>query len=403
MRTRISLEEAVALLTEGVRPYGLELLPLEQAHGHILAAGVDAPHDQPPFDRSPLDGYALRSEDTRSACHDSPVSLTVIDTVYAGDCADIPVTPGTAVRIMTGAMLPEGCDCVIRQEDTKEENGMVSLCQKMKHHENYCFRGEDYRAGELLVLAGTKINAAVMGVLASAGIRSVSVYRKPRVGLLVTGDELWDSEQEHELLPAGKIFGSNKALLGARLKELGMDCVAAVQVGDDVPAVVSELKRLSEQCDLLITTGGVSVGDKDIFHDALPSLGAEQIFWRVLIQPGTPAMFSKYQNTPILSLSGNPFAAAATFELLARPLLAALSGDESVLTVRTEGVLAQDFLKKSKSRRFIRATLQNGQISLPSGHSSGQLASMIGCNCLVDIPAGNEGLYRGEKAGILLI
>jgi len=400
MITGISLEEAIKLLTEGIRPQGMESVPLEQAHGRILAAAVSAPHHQPPFDRSPLDGYALRSEDTLTASHDAPIELEVIDTVYAGDCAGITVESGQAVRIMTGAMLPQGCDCVIRQEDTDEENGAVLVYQVMQHSQNICFAGEDYRTGQLLVLAGTKVDAAALGVLASAGISAVTVYHVPKVALLVTGDELWDCGNA---LPAGKIFGSNKALLGARLMELGMNRVASLQLGDDTQAVSREMARLMEQCDLLITTGGVSVGERDIFHEVLPLLGAKQIFWRILIQPGSPAIFSRYQNKPVLSLSGNPFAAAATFELLARPLLAAMSGDEGVLMKQSQGILDSYFKKKSKVRRFIRGTIQNGKVLLPEGHSSGQLASMIGCNCLVDIPAGTDGLYRGETVSVLLI
>ena len=396
MVTGISLEEAVARMTAPRSPLGTEALPLERALGRTLAADVTAPLDQPPFDRSPLDGYALRSADLTGADKDHPAVLEVVDTVYAGDEAKIPVKPGQAVRIMTGAMLPSGCDCVVAQEKT-DRGSPVAVFAALKPFENYVCQGDDYRKGSPLLKAGTRLDAAAMGVLASAGLMEVEVCRRPKVGLLTTGDEVVSPGAP---LPTGKIYGSNQMLLAARLAELGFEAETAHQ-GDDPAAVAEAMKQLLKTCNVLITTGGVSVGDKDIFHQALPLLGAEQVFWRVDLKPGTPAMYSVWQGKPILSLSGNPFAAAATFELLARPLLAVLAGEEGPRW--GEGVLDTPFPKASPKRRFIRGKYENGHITLPEGHSSGLLASLVGCNCLVELPAGSPPAEAGTQVRILLL
>lgn len=396
MVTGISLEEAVARMTSPLSPLGTETLPLPQALGRILAADITAPLDQPPFDRSPLDGYALRSADLAGTDQEHPAVLEVVDTLYAGDEARIPVKPGQAVRIMTGAMLPPGCDCVVPQEKT-DLGAPVKVFVSLKPFQNYVCQGDDYRKGSLLLRGGTRLDAAALGVLASAGLAEAEVRRRPKVGLLTTGDEVAGPGTP---LPAGKIYGSNQVLLAARLAELGFETEAGHR-GDDPAAVAEAMKELLKSCDALVTTGGVSVGDRDIFHQALPLLGAEQVFWRVDLKPGTPAMYSTYGGKPILSLSGNPFAAFTTFELLARPLLAALAGEEGPRW--REGVLDTLFPKASPKRRFIRGRYEDGHIILPEGHSSGMLASLVGCNCLAELPAGSPPAEAGQKVRILLL
>lgn len=398
MDTDLSLEQAIERMTQGLSPLGTQVLPAFRALGRTLAAGIAAPMDQPPFDRSPLDGYALRSADIAGADREHPVRLPVADTLYAGDAPRRPLGPGQAVRIMTGAMLPEGCDCVLRQEDT-DRGDPVAIYASLPPRKNYVYRGEDYRAGSPLLTAGTRLDAAALGVLAGAGITEVPVCRRPRVAVLTTGDEVVEAGQP---LPPGKIYGSNQALLLARLAELGIPAEGR-HAADSPAAVAGAMAELLADCDLLITTGGVSVGDKDIFHQALPLLGAERVFWRLALKPGSPAMFSRYEGKPILSLSGNPFAAFTTFELLARPLLAALSGEPRLLPRRETAVLDTPFSKGSPIRRFVRGKYENGRVTLPEGHSSGQLASLLGCSCLVELPAGSPPAERGQAVQVWLL
>ena len=401
MRTRVELEEACALMTGSVRALGVEQVSRQSALGRTLAEDVAAPLDQPPFDRSPLDGYALRSADTAGASPGHPVSLQVVETVYAGGVPSRVLGPGEAIRIMTGAMLPRGCDCVIQHERTDNGLEQVQIYATLSPHDNYCNRGEDYRTGEVLLPAGTVVDAAAVGVLASAGLSSVPVRRRPVVRVLSTGDEVVSPDLHP--LPAGKIYGSNQELLTARLRELGVSDVKGLLIGDDPREVADAMAQLLGECDLLITTGGVSAGDKDIFHEALPLLGAERVFWKVNLKPGTPAMYSLWQGQPILSLSGNPFAAAATFELLARPLLAALTGESRFSLRSRTAVVEGSFPKASPGRRFLRGFYQEGRVSLTGKNDSGMLASLVGCNCLVDLPAGSPPVQAGQAVTVLLL
>lgn len=401
MRTRIELEEARALMAESVRPLGVEQVSRQEALGRTLAEDVTAPLDQPPFDRSPLDGYALRSADLTGASPEHPVSLRVVETVYAGGVPSRVLGPGEAIRIMTGAMLPRGCDCVLQHERTDNGLKQVQIYAALSPHDNYCDRGEDYRTGEVLLPAGTVVDAAAVGVLASAGLSSVPVRRRPVVRVLSTGDEVVSPDLHP--LPAGKIYGSNQELLTARLRELGVSDVRGLLIGDDPREVADTMAQLLGECDLLITTGGVSAGDKDIFHEALPLLGAERVFWKVNLKPGTPAMYSLWQGQPILSLSGNPFAAAATFELLARPLLAALTGESRFSLRSRTAVVEGSFPKASPGRRFLRGFYQEGRVSLTGKNDSGMLASLVGCNCLVDLPAGSPPVQEGQTVTVLLL
>lgn len=432
MEEKISLERAVELIEASIAPLPAERVPVLSAHGRVLAEDITAPIDQPPFPRSPLDGYALRSADTSGAGPDRPIFLDVTETLYAGGWTERTVGKGEAVRIMTGAPIPRGCDCVVRQEETEWDGAektncdrapgiscdrvpgtscrrtpdRVALFAKLHPWENYCFQGEDYKTGEVLLPAGTCLDAAGMGVLASAGLCrrdfAVAVRRTPRIALLCTGDELVSGETVP--LPPGKIYSSNAVYIKTRLQELGMEVVtAAEQWSDDPKTAAGAVRELAKQADAVITTGGVSVGAKDIFHQVLPLLGADRLFWRVLIKPGTPLMYSLYRGTPILSLSGNPFAAAATFELLGRRLLAALSGNPGLLPVKTQGRLLADFPKKSGVRRFLRGYLKDGTVELPDGHSSGQIRSLAGTNCLAEIEEGRGPVSAGETVTVHIL
>ena len=402
----ISLERALEVIRGSVAPLETERVPVLNCLGRVLAEDVLAPMDQPPFPRSPLDGYAFAAASVAGASREEPVYLSVVGTVFAGEWREEAVPAGCAVRIMTGAPIPAGCDCVIRQEDTDNGDEVVAISVELRPWENYCFRGEDYEVGQVLLPAGSVLNAASLGVLGSAGLYragvELTVRRVPKIALLCTGDEL--VEGDGTPLPAGKIYSSNAPLLAARLRELGMEVVAYQPCfGDDPSQVADALRQLCEVADGIITTGGVSVGAKDIFHEALPLLGAQRVFWRVLLKPGTPLMFSLYRGKPILSLSGNPFAAAATFELLGRTMLASLAGMESLRPQTVTAVLATPFPKGGKVRRFVRGTLKQGEVTLPKGHSSGQLRSCVGTNCLVELESGRGPVAAGEAVTVYLL
>lgn len=379
----------------------LETINTRDSLDRILAEDIYAPINNPPFDKSPLDGFAIRGEDTENASIENPLDFKVIDSIYAGTTSKKIIGQFEAIRIMTGAKMPEGSNAVIRLEDVIENEDVISINKQIKPFSNYCYKGEDVKIGELLMKKYSPLNAVHLGVLSSMGIRTINVFRKPVIGVLVTGDEVTEIDSE---LEEGKIYDSNEMLLCARLSELGIKYIKLDKQDDNIEEVCNSIDNNIDKLDLLITTGGVSVGDKDIFHGVIEKLGAKQLFWRVNLQPGTPLMYSIYKNKPILSLSGNPFASLATFEVLARPLISKLSTDMRLQTKRVKATLLSDFNKVSKNRRFIRAIYNDGEVLLPyGGHSSGMLLSMANCNALVDIEAGNSGIKKGSKVDIILL
>lgn len=402
MKLRIELEEAVSIMEAHVHEINeYEELNVEDANGRVLGEDVYSMINNPPFDRSPLDGYALRAEDTIGASRENPVALKVIDEVFAGSYSEKTLQKGEAIRIMTGAKMPQGSDCVIRQENTDEGMDNVEIYEELKVHANYIFEGEDIKKDSLIMKKGEVLTYVHIGILASMGYSKVKVKRKLKIALFVTGDEV--SEPGKPLLE-GKIYDSNMHLFGARLKELGMELTKCEIIGDDYKVVGDKIKEAMKVSDIVMTTGGVSVGKKDILHEALPYIGAEMLYWKVNLQPGTPAIFSMYDNKPILSLSGNPFATLATFEILGRPVLSKMSGNSEMNIRRTTGIMESEFNKKSRIRRFVRAYYNEGKVKLlDKNHSSGILSSMIGCNALIDIKPGTEKLEIGNTVDIILI
>ncbi|WP_160684484.1 gephyrin-like molybdotransferase Glp [Clostridium sp. C2-6-12] len=398
----IELEKAIEIMLDKVNQIKeWEEINLIEATGRIIEDDIYAPINNPPFDRSPVDGYALMAEDTKGATKENPIKLKVIDSVFAGGYSEKVLEKGQAIRIMTGAKIPKEADCVIRQENTNYDESIVEIYEELSKYDNYCFAGEDINKGSLLIKKGEFLTYVHIGIMASMGISKVKVKNNPKIALLVTGDEVGIPGDP---LKEGKIYDSNLHLIYSRLNELGIKQIVSEIIGDEGIKVANKISEIIDQVDFIVTTGGVSVGQKDILHEALPILKAERLFWKVNLKPGTPAMFSLYKNKPILSLSGNPFAALTTFELLARPILAKLSGNKTLQPTRISGTMDEEFNKESKRRRFIRGFYNGGIVKLPQGkHSSGILSSMIGCNCLIDIRKGTLGLKKGDKVNVILL
>lgn len=398
---KISLENAIEKILDNVEQVKETItVNINDAKSFILAKDVYSIINQPPFNRSPLDGYAVNSSDTKNASKENPIKLEVIDEVFAGDCPNVDGKVGCATRIMTGAPIPKGYDCIIKQENTDYRMDYVSIYESLSPYQNYCFEGEDSKIGTLILEKYKKLNFMHIGILASQGIMEVEVFRKPRVLFITTGNELISVEEK---LQPGKIYNSNMYIIGERLKDLGVE-VDYLCNKDDYIKLAQKIKDVHSKYDLILSTGGVSVGKKDILHDTLRELAIKQIFWKVDLKPGTPAMMSKYKDTPILSLSGNPFAALTTFELLARPLISKLANDSSLMVNKKTAILQDKFSKKSTTRRFIRAYYEDAKVYLPSeNHSSGSISSTASCNCLIDIESGNQGLNEGQEVSVILL
>ena len=405
-KDNISLEEAVDLLRSVCAPRKETLqVSLAEACGAVLAEDIYAPISQPPFDRAPVDGYAVLSEDICRASRSVPVSLEVIGQVNAGDAFRGHVSSGQAVRIMTGAPIPPGCDACVRQEDTDYGEVRVQIYTPCRAGDNYCRAGEDFIQGQKLLTAGTRLGATEIALLAQMGLESVPVFKKPAVALFTTGDELIAPGTP---LTPGKIYNSNLFGLRARMQELGIKLVQAGHLPDEPESAAKSIAQAALLADMIVTTGGVSVGKKDIMHDVLDILGARQLFWGIAMKPGMPALAAVIGNTPLIGLSGNPFGALATFELLVRPVLAWMGRDDALCTRRIAAVLDHPFPKESRCRRFVRAHYSDGcpggRVTLPEGsHSSGILTSMRHCNCLIDIPAGSPPLTPGTLVDVILL
>ena len=398
----LEFENALALILSRTLPLTqTEEVPTAQALGRIAAEPVYAPLDNPPFDRSPLDGFALNSDDTQNASAENPVKLRITGFIAAGTILNCKVNSGEAARIMTGGMFPEGCDCMVPQEDVQTEGEHVLIFAPLARHQNYVFRGEDITKGTLLLSPPARLTSIHLALLAIMGIEKVSVRRNLNIGILCTGDELTPLG---EALEPGKIYNSNGILLASRLRELGF-APLLLPNSPDVPEEVAEkIESAIDSLDLLISSGGVSVGEKDIFHRVFELLGAERLFWRIPVKPVSAMLCGLLRGKLLMGLSGNPFACLCSFELLVRPALAKLSGCPELEAQKCRAMLKADFSGRGGSlRRFIRARLEDGVVTLPEGHSSGQLLSLLGCNCLIDIPADSNFLPAGTAVTALLL
>ncbi len=365
-----------------------EVKMLLDAVGEAAAEDVYSGIDIPEFPKSAMDGYAVRSEDVISATQDSPVILKVIGENLAGDHNEFKCEPGTAVRIMTGAFIPDGYNAVVKQEDTKSEWDNVEVYKGVKPFMNYCKKGEDLKKGERILERDKKISSLDLALLAAAGIDRVSVKRRLKVSILSTGSEL--TEPGNELAP-GAIYQNISYYLAALMQGKGVDVISSGICRDDEDEIIASLKELSESSDIIITTGGVSVGKKDLLPEVLSRLGADILFRGANIQPGTPTMASVIKDTSgrkriVLSLSGNPYAAFTNFEIYFWQAASVFLSDDNLLPYRTIAAFKGSYDKKNFHRRFIRAYYKNGEVSIPSDrHMSSVISNLHECNAFIDL------------------
>lgn len=394
----LTYDEALQMVLETVQPLPPVALPLMQAAGRVLATAVVASRNLPPSDNSAMDGYAFAWSAELSA-----VPLTVIDFVAAGHARQLAVPAGNAVKIMTGAPLPPGCDTVVPIEDVENISGIIHLHGQPALGENVRYCGEELRCGELLLDAGTPLFAGEIGLLAAAGVETVSVHPAPRVAILSTGDELVELGDPHA---AGKIVNSNAYLLAARLREEGCEPLL-LGIARDTPEELAAALQKGLQADLLLTTGGVSVGDCDHVQETLVKLGFTRKFWKVAIKPGKPVLFGTIKEQPIFGLPGNPAATAATFELFVRPALRRLAGFPATHFPRLRVTLSETIKGGGNRQRFIwgRLEIGNGAFSFSSAQyqGSGQNRSLQGAQALLPVAAHSPDLPAGSEAEILLL
>jgi len=397
----LTVPEASARILEHITPLSVERLPLLDALGRVLAESVRAPMTLPAWDNSAMDGYAVRGDDIDSATPDRPVTLRVLETVAAGRFATQPVGSGQAIRIMTGAPLPEGADTVVRVEDTDGGTSEVLVRNARDARRNVRARGEDFHEGDALLDAGTPLGAAQLGVLASIGRSTIDVYRRPRVAIMGSGDELVDVDGFHEVLAGRKIVSSNGYTLQALVRDAGGESVN-LGVATDTPESVRDHLRRAAGCDLVLTSAGVSVGEFDYTRDVIQALGAEMKFWRVRMRPGAPLGFGLLGSTPWIGLPGNPVSAMVTFELFVRPVLRRMLGHTRLFRRPVPVVLEEGVTIGAKLTHFLRAivsTRDDGTITarLTGPQGSGILTSMTRANALLVVPEDRPVVEAGES------
>ena len=404
----LTVAEACAAVLDGVDPLGTERVALTASLGRVLARDIVSPLALPPWDNASMDGYAVRAADIETASADRPVVLPVLETVAAGGAATHPVEPGVAIRIMTGAPIPHGADTVVRVEDTDRGERRVAIRNNRDARRNVRPRGEDLLPGGVAVEAGTLLGAAHIGVLASVGAATVDVHRVPRVGVLATGDELVDVDGFAEVLAGRRIVSSNSYTLRAAVTLAGGEPVDLGVARDDRAALRSRLLAARDaSCDLLLTSGGVSVGEFDLTRAVLTELGATMRFWRARIRPGGPVGFGLLGAMPWLGLPGNPVSSMVTFELFARPLIRRLRGERLLFPRPVEVVVDETISIAAPLTHFLRIQMTTGvdgqaHARLTGPQGSGLLTSMARANALLVVPA--ERYERGPvSAGETLL
>jgi molybdopterin molybdotransferase len=409
----ISVEEALEKVLKRIDTLGAEESDVLGCLGQVLAEDVSSPINIPPQDNSAMDGYAVRSADTRGASQKSPRLLRVIETVTAGAIPRREVRPGEAMRIMTGAPMPEGADSVVKFEDTDEakrqgtskDTGEIGILVEVEPGSEVRLVGEDISAGSLVLRKGTVIRAAEVGVLASLGRSRVMVIRRPVVAILATGDEIVDVTQP---LPEGKIYNSNSYGLAALVRHYG-GVPKLLGIASDSEDSVRAKLRLGREADMVITSGGVSLGDYDVVREILAKEG-EIAFWRVRQKPGKPLAFALLKgdkNTPLFALAGNPVSALINFELFVRPAILKMMGKKNLAKPTVEAVIEDDIKNSDGRRVFSRAIVEKrgGQYfaHLTGPQSSGVLTSMALANGLVIVPEDSPGVKRGDVVRVMML
>ncbi len=399
----ISVREALDCVLRDLPRIGAEQIPLTAARGRVLAAPVSAPFDVPPFRNSAMDGYAVRSADVAGAEAARPVRLRVLETIGAGSVATQTVIAGTAIRIMTGAPLPGGADAVVRVEDTEDAANDVDIRVAVAANSNVREAGEDLRAGELVLPPGRWLRPADVGLLASIGCAMVRVARRPRVAILATGDEL---VEVGESLRPGQIVNSNAYMLAAAVEEAGGAPLLMGIVRDD-PGSLRAAFAEAFGADVVLSTGGVSVGSFDYVRPILRDLGYEERFWQVAQKPGRPLSFGRRGATPAFGLPGNPVSSLVCFYIYVLPALRAMMGMERLFLPNAMATMAEGMRKANGLTEFIRCTLEgppDRYAARSTGtQSSGVLRSLSLGDALIIGPAEAVRLEAGEQVRVVML
>lgn len=399
----ISVEEALGLILENIREIGFEKVDIKEALGRVIAEDVYARRNIPPWDNSAMDGYAVRVDDVEGASKENPAVLKVIESLPAGYISENRLNPGEAIKIMTGAPMPNGADAVVMAEYTEKDGGKVRIFKRPEKGDHIRRAGEDVKDGQLVIKKGQLIRPSEIGMLASMARSIVSVYQRPRVAILATGDELVDLDEE---ICGAKIINSNTYAVGAQIQECGALPIL-LGIARDRQDELEEKLRLSMNADIIITSGGVSVGDYDHVKDVVKGLGGDLRLWKVAIKPGKPLAFSVLNGRPMFGLPGNPVASMVTFEIFVRPAILKMMGHKKIFRPIIDATIKNDLKKKEQRRHFIRASVQSDvdgyAVETTGDQGSHMMTSMTKANGLIIFHENETSIKAGDKVKVMLL
>ena len=399
----IRVEEALELILRSFSPLGLEKVGILDALGRVLGEDIAAPRDIPPKDNSAMDGYALRWQDTWGASPKSPVVLDVTEDIPAGHIPRIKISAGQAARIMTGAPIPAGANAVLRMEDSKKAGRRVRIMAEVKKGQDIRRAGEDVQAGSLVIRRGTVVRPAEVGMLASLGRSFVFVHQRPVVAVLATGNELIDIDGPSS---PWSIISSNSYSLTAQVLECG---AVPLQLGiarDNRADLIAKL-RAASRADIIISSGGVSVGDYDLVKDIMKEVGNRMQFWQVAMRPGKPLAFGAIQGIPVFGLPGNPVSSMISFEQFVRPSLLKMMGHRDLFRMAVRAFLEEEVTKIPGARIFLRAVVRRDRdrftVATTGDQGSGILTSMVRANGLIILPEDVSTARKGDEVTVQLL
>ena len=394
----LQLEEARERVLAAVRVLPSERVPLAEAAHRIVATDIATSLDLPLFDNSAMDGYAVRVADLKAASAENPVRLNISQHIPAGARQIAAIGAGQCARLFTGSPVPPGADAVVMQEDVVREGDTAAFQEAVRPWENVRFRGEDVKAGSVAIKAGERVTAGVIALLGALGLSEIAVHRRPTVALLATGNELREPAQP---LQVGEIYESNRAALAALLGDAGALPRLFPLIPDALDKTRQMLRRAFDECDVIVTSGGVSVGELDFVKDAFRELGGNMEFWRVAIRPGKPFLFGSLGEKLLCGLPGNPVSAFVTAAVLVRPVILRLQGARDVELPVQFAITDDVFVNKTDRRHLMRVRVDgNGHVSLAGLQASHALGSLAAANGLVDVPAGGV-IERGTTVRVL--
>lgn len=399
----IRFEEALKHIIETISPLNVEKVGILDALGRVIGEDIHASRNLPPRNNSAMDGYAVRSEDTSGAGPGNPVILEVIEDIPAGVLPQKTVGPGQASRIMTGAPLPDGADAVVRMEDTQNELKTVKILVDIDHGQDIRLAGEDVREGELVIPKGTVIRPAEIGMIAAMGRAFIQVHQRPLVAVLATGDELMDIDDNPS---SWKIISSNSYAAAAQIRECGA-AVMQLGIAKDRREDLMGKFRAASRADIIISSGGVSVGDYDLVKDIMKEVGNHMQFWQVAMRPGKPLAFGSMNGVPLFGLPGNPVSSMVTFEQFVRPSILKMMGHQRLFRRVIKATLEENVAKKEGLRYFMRGQVQKAgnyyTVSTTGEQGSGILKSMVRANGLIVLPEEAVGASKGEEVTVQLL